>query len=428
MKFILHKYQVLAHYALQQIIIMAAGIQSGKTSMGSYWSGLKATNGSRSANHIIVAPTYKILQQASLPKFLGTWSKFGKYNKVDSTFKWSHGPTTYIRSMTDPNSCEGITDVESIWADECGLLSRFAWENIMGRAAFKQAQIIGTTTPYALNWLYQLWIDWNKGKRDDVSFITFKSTDNPNFPQAEYDRQKGILDITRFNMKYNGVFGQMEGLVYPNVNRCQSFIMPIGTQYYAGVDWGYTNPFALVIRAITPDGLHYRISEYYRTQMTLEEMIEICKVRQQMFNIEIFVCDPAEPKSIESFNRAGLTSIPGDNSIRTGIDCHLRLIKEKRFFIFEDLNPEGLDEYSTYHYPEDKEVKIDDDAKEQLPVKQNDHGMDADRLVTMFLEYNKSLKKSSPFVPNENKEIPREPYKKIDYLKNRNRGGFVRHD
>ena len=413
----LHKFQETAFYSDKPIIVMSAGIQSGKTTLGAIWSGYKAYKGPKTANHIIVAPTYKILQQATLPKFLQLYGKNGTYNKVESTFRWAFGPTTFIRSLTDPNAIEGITDVESIWADELGMFSRYAWENVMGRAAFKQAQIIGTTTPYALNWLYRMWKENNDGKRDDVEFVTFKSIDNPFFPKKEFERQQRLLDPIRFKMKYEGIFGQMEGLVFPDIVSIPSIPLPAGTRYYAGVDWGYTNPFALVIRALTPDGFHYRVAEYYKTKLTIDEMVGICLARKSLYNIELFVCDPAEPKSIASFNKAGLNAIPGNNHIRAGLDVHARIIKENRFFIFEDMNPNGLDEYASYHYPEEREIKIDDHTKEQLPVNQHNHSIDADRYISMYLEDVKNIK--APIHSTEKNVLarPKDNQDRIRWLK-----------
>jgi PBSX family phage terminase large subunit len=383
--FQLHKYQEQAFTSDKRIIVIAAGIQSGKTTTGALWVGTKAGQISPDSNLIICAPTYKILTQATLPKFLQVFKRFGRYHKVDSIFQFHSGPTAFIRSLTDPNALEGITDVEAIWLDEGGLISRYAWENVEGRSAFRQAPILISTTPYALNWMFRMWEEWGQGKRPEVEFVQFTSKDNPHFPDEEFERQRRLLDSRRFQMKYMGQFGKMEGLVYEKINTCKSFKLEPGTKYYAGVDWGYTNPFVLSIRAVTPNGLHYRVAEFYKSGLMVEEIVRICQQRKQIYNIELFIADPSAPANIEALNRGGVTCIPGNNNVRAGIDEQNRLFKEERFFIFEDDNPCGIDEYSTYHYPEPRDYKIDEDQKEPEPVKANDHGCDADRYVTMHL-------------------------------------------
>jgi PBSX family phage terminase large subunit len=383
--FQLHKFQEQAFISDKRIIVIAAGIQSGKTTTGALWIGNKAGQIPENSNLIICAPTYKILTQATLPKFLQVFKQFGSYHKVDSIFKFHSGPTAYIRSLTDPNALEGITDVEAIWLDEGGLISRYAWENVEGRSAFRQAPILISTTPYALNWMFRMWEEWRGGKRDEVEFVQFTSKDNPHFPDEEFERQRRLLDSRRFQMKYMGQFGKMEGLVYERVNTCKSFNLEQGTKYYGGIDWGYTNPFVLTVRAITPDGVHYRIAEFYKSGLMIDEVVRICEQRKQIYNISMFIADPSAPAYIEALNRAGLTCIPGNNDVRAGIDEQSRLFKEEKFFIFEDDNPNGIDEYNTYHYPEPRDYRIDEDQKEPDPVKANDHGCDADRYVTMHL-------------------------------------------
>jgi PBSX family phage terminase large subunit len=417
----LHKYQERAFVSDKRIIVLAAGIQSGKTQTGALWAGHKAAAASPGSNQIICAPTYKTLMQATLPKFLTIYKAFGTYHKVDSVFKYHNGVTAYIRSLTDPNAMEGITDVESIWLDEGGLISRYAWDNVQGRSAFRQAPVLISTTPYSLNWLFLIWDEWRRGLRDDVEFVQFTSKDNPYFPDEEFERQRRLLDPRRFQMKYMGQFGKMEGLVYEKVNYCQSRPLPAGTRYYGGIDWGFTNPFVLVIRAITPDGQHFRVAEFYKSGLTIDSIKNLCKQRRDLYDIELFIADPSRPESIADLNAAGLSCIPGNNDVRGGIDEQDRLFREEKFFIFEDDNPNGVDEYSTYHYPEPKEYKIDEDQKEPEPVKANDHGCDADRYVSLYLKTaEKSLESSSA----DQVKRPDDMMRRLEWLK---RGGSSRY-
>lgn len=218
-----------------------------------------------------------------------------------------------------------------------------------------------------------------------------------------------------------GQFGKMEGLVYENIPIIKAFALPAGTRYFAGVDWGYTNPFVISIRALTPEGNHYRIGEYYKSGLTIDEIIPVCQSRMQLFDIELFICDPSNPAYIESLNRAGCPATKGINLIRYGIDKQTELIRTEKFAIFEDENPLGIDEYNTYHYPEPKDYKVDEDAKEPEPVKSHDHGIDADRYATMYLvnitpEY-------SAKVPQTRDQIPKDQLDRLRWLK---RGGSSR--
>ncbi len=422
MKITLHKFQEKAFLSEKQIVINAAGIQSGKTTTGGIWLHNRAMEIEPDHNLIIAAPTYKILSQATLPRFLDYAKQFGKFHKVDSIFKYHHGPTVYIRSLTDPNAMEGITDVEGVWLDEGGLISLYAWENIMGRAAFRQAKVMVTTTPYSLNWLYQLWKQWKAGKRDDVEFLTYSSIDNPYFPKAEFERQKKLLDPVRFAMKYMGVFGKMEGLVYPEVVYMDPIKLPAGTRYFAGVDWGFTNPFAIVIRAVTPENLHYRVDEYVKSGLDIDECVFAAKSMTKLYPVELFICDPSSPANIKKFNKKQLKAIGANNDILDGIDTHRTLMRSNRFYVFEEQNPYGVEEYETYHYPAPKELGLDDDAKEPVPVAKNDHTLDCDRYLTMYIEGSVSDKKYAA-VPHDPQAMPRDAVKRLEWLK---KGGSSR--
>jgi hypothetical protein len=374
----LHKFQEIAFLSPRQIIINAAGIQSGKTTTGSLWLGQKAMMQSQTdLCYLIIAPTYKILSQATLPKFLSIWGKYGRHIKFDQVFECFHGPKIYIRSMTDPESIEGITDVDGIWLDEGGMIS----------------------------------------KRDDVEFLNYRSIDNPYFPRAEYERQKKLLDPVRFKMKYDGVFGKMEGLVYPEVRVVPTFTLPEGTRYFAGVDWGYTDPFVITVRALTPSGTHYRVAEFYQDHMITRKQSEIALRMMRMYNIEMFVCDPSRPDSIDEFMMQGIPCTSGHNDIRAGIDAHLSLMNEDRFMVFGDLNPYGVDEYNMYHYPQAKDLKVDDHQKELLPVDKDNHGCDADRYVTLYVTSMFEDSKVIPIAPSVDGHIPEDNVRRAEWLK-----------
>lgn len=423
-KYILHKFQSKARRSKKPIIVNTSGIQGGKTTIGALWTGEAAfAPGPSTDNIIITAPTYKTIQQATIPKFLQIWGNYGEYKKGDQVFKFHTGITAYIRSLNEPNAIEGITDVRRIWLDEGGLITRYAWENVMGRAAIRSAQTMITTTPYALNWLYEMWEQWCKGARDDVEFISFRSIDNPHFPVKEYERQKKLLDPRRFAMKYDGEFGKMEGLVYEDLPTCKACELPSGTRYFAGVDWGFTDPFVITVRAYTPDGKHFRVSEFYKSQMTMSEIVEVCKSRRQMFGIEMFVCDPSRPDSILELNKGGIPAVGGINDIRLGTDKQIELMRENLWTMFEDENPYGLDEYNTYHYPEPKDRKIDEDSKDQLPVDANNHGIDADRYVTMYIESARLTNKLAPVAQHQPNQMPKDQLERIKWLK---KGGSSR--
>jgi len=386
----LHEYQDRAFTSTKPIVVACAGIQGGKTRVGSLklmdiWS-LRQQAGD---NYIIASPDYKIQSQSTKPAFMALFDGYGKYNGMEDKFVTIDGSTFWFRSMRDPWSCEGMTDVYGIWLDEGGKISGLGFDNLMGRAAFRQAQIIVTTTPYALNFLYsQIYKPWMQGKRPDVDFIQWTSIDNPYFPQEEFDRQKKLLDPRLFSMKYEGTFTRMSGLVFDFSDKNYTDPFPIDRDkfdVYAGVDFGYTNPFAITVRAINKKSLaDFQIAEHYQSFMSIGEIIQTCKNFKAKYNIKTFICDSEDPGKIHDLGVAGISAIAikkYPHCLKDFIAWHNELIRTGTHKIFNTLKYTP-DEYETYHYPEQLESK-EENLKEN-PVDSHNHLMGANMYVTAY--------------------------------------------
>lgn len=377
------------------ITLLATGIQYGKTSVGALWTKLRMhEHTDKLDNFLVLAPTYKILQQSTLPPILRYMDGFGDYNRQDAVFTMHGGGKCYFRTGTDPDSIVGITNVRAIYGDEAGLYSLYFWENIQARAAFKDAPILLTTSPYSLNWVYKDLIrpkQRDANNRPDVLYLKARSIDNPYFPRDYYERMRATMEPSRFNAMFGGEWSKMEGLVYKCFddleNTCEPFVLPPGTRYVGGIDFGTTAPFVFVIRAITPSGDHFQVTETYRSGLGITDWIAILKQKLQSYPVKIIYCDPSSPGYILEINRAihgtGCSAVPAENDIKLGIDLHYALIASRRYKLFRGDNKHTVDEYETYHYPSEDEVRADSNVEDEKPVKQNDHAMDANRYITV---------------------------------------------
>jgi phage terminase large subunit len=395
----LHRFQQDALFSDKRITSLVAGKQGGKTFIGSIWARMKASLFKEPKDcGIITAPTHKILKQATLPRLLQTFDGLGKWRESDSIYEMRNGQPIYVRTMHDVNTIEGITRCRWIWGDEAGQYKAMAWDNIQGRAAPMEADIFLTTTPYALNWLYKdLYRPWSQGKRDDVRFVQFRSIDNPYFPPAEYERLKKIMDPRIFAMHFEGRFQQMAGLVYPEIDEVKNYEDPFGPNprdYFicAGVDFGFTNPFAVSIRAIhRKQARDYQVGEFYKTGLLLDDMVRILGKMQTQLGVEVFYADSAEPRTIADLSARGIRIVgaaKGPDSLKNGISVHGELIRTCEYKMFRGKCPHTEDEYSTYHYPEDKGLEIN---FAENPVDANNHLMNANMYVSsMTKEFRRS--------------------------------------
>jgi PBSX family phage terminase large subunit len=415
--------QERAIFSEKRILLLATGTQYGKTQVGAMRMKMKMhTFSEKDDAFIITAPNYKIMSQSSLPAFLRCMDGFGTYNKKEDVFEMYRGGRCYLRTETDPDSIVGITNVRHIWGDEAGKYRLYFWENIQNRADFTGCGIDLTTSPYALNWVYKELIKpWKAGtRRDDLEVIQAASWENPYHSlhdPVKRSEKRATMDLRRFNMAYGGEWGRMEGLVYDcwddGENMVPAFLLPVGTKYYGGIDWGYNpDPFAMKIRAITPDGRHYGVSEFVKTRLTITDIVQICQQKRQVFGVIRFFCDPSQPGYIEELNRNGVPAEGADNDIRRGIDLHYELIKTRKYKEFEGTCPYSQDERESYHYPEPKDLRPDEDSKEQLPVDQSNHCMDVDRYLTL-MTYRRDVK-YTPRVAGEGKP----PKSRLEQLQN----------
>jgi len=340
---------------------------------------------------IVTAPTFKIMNQATFPAFMYFLEGHGKYYKKDDVFVTDWGTKCFFRTEHDPDSVVGITNVRHIWADEAGKYRLYFWENIQARAEFYGCQIDLTTSPYALNWIYRDIIrPYRKGLRPDVNYIAAASWESPY--HSLHDKKKRLakmarMDERRFRMLFGGEWTRMEGLVYDcwddDINFCRPAKMPAGTKFYGAIDWGHTHPFVIKIRAVTPDGRHYGVSEFYKRGLTTEQMIEAAAQKMVTWGVEIFFCGHERPEHILAMNRQGIPAIAAETDIAYGISKHYELIKTGRYREFVGACPHSVDEREIYHYPEKKDLRPDQHNKEKVPVKQDDDCMDTDRYLTV---------------------------------------------
>jgi len=348
----LHEWQSKAWHSAKRFVFFCAGVQSGKTTFGSVWI-MNESEQMGQGDYLIIAPTYKILQQSTMQKFHELVPRgWGVFNKSESTFRTIDGRTFFLRSAEHPESIEGIT-AKAIWADEASLMKADAWLMMQGRVSRTQGRILCTFTPIALNWIHkELEKDKERmlrGEPGDIEFIQFRSVDSPYFPREEFERARRMLTPTQFQLRYEGVFGKAEGLIYADFcqyNIVDDFAIPRDWTRAGGIDWGYNNPFV----ALEGDTTYF--------------------------------ADPSGLQETEEMVALGFDVQPANNDVNMGIQKVNERIRPTtddkrsiRLKIFKScINT--INEMSLYRHDKDKE----------RPVKEDDHCMDALRYLVMGLD------------------------------------------
>lgn len=353
-----------------------SGVQSGKTFLGAHWAGKKTLEFPDKCG-IIAAPTYKILQSATLKKFFEVFPELRQYHKEQKgEIQLPTGGYIYLRSADNPLGFEGIT-AHWAWLDEGGMTSELTWTVLRSRVSMTGGQILITTTPYNMGWLYQqFFLPWKKGIDKNLSFFTWRSIDNPAFSKEFYEAERSRLPPEEFSRRYMGEFKKMTGLVWDVTE--DRIISPIdglskkAESRIAAVDWGFRNPTAIII-AYKYDKAWYLVDEWKMAEKTTGEIIQVLKNLIHEHQVYKVYADPAEPDRIEEAKRAGVPIYEANKDVVGGLGFIRQLLYEKRFFVYQ--NCKGfLDEAAMYHYE-----PIDGKEQKEIPVKFNDHIVDAVR-------------------------------------------------
>lgn len=248
------------------------------------------------------------------------------------------------------------------------------WEEVLSPTLIDtKGSALFISTPKGFNHFYDL---FNlEAKNKDFKSFKFTSFDNPHIPVEELEREKKSKTEDRFAQEYLADFRKTEGLVYKEFDRTRhiSEEQPKKTtKVMAGIDWGYKNP-AAVYRVREDGDRHYWIdNEFYKTNQTTEQIVEYA----QTLKPEIVYPDPAEPDRLEIARRNGLNVREVSKDIVAGVDCVRELLKQGRIHIHPECK-NLIWEFETYHYPDKKP----DQNEKELPVKENDHALDAIRYV-----------------------------------------------
>lgn len=384
--FTLHKYQDKVFETKKRFIICVSGIRGGKTTIGALWL-LSIIQQHREeevyGDYLICAPTAKILQQSTLPKFREFFpSDWGEWREQKSEFvlKWNRKDSKepckiFVRSMDDPEAIEGM-EALAAWGDEVGKMKAGSWETITGRLSVTKGPCIVTTTPYAAGWFYR--DIFAKGLEHDENYenITWSSIDNPAFPQDEFERKRKELPKALFERRYLGKFTRLEGLVYPEFDEekhvVEPFDIPSGWLKFAGVDFGFSNPNAIEYIAHDPDTqIFYIYKEFYESEILLKVLAD--KLKAENFSY-ILGDTQAAQNMAELKEHYGIRHLKeADKKIEVGIQRIRTLLADNRLRFFRGRTDNTIDEILTYHYPPPNPDKVVADK----PVPKKNHAMDA---------------------------------------------------
>lgn len=233
------------------------------------------------------------------------------------------------------------------------------------------------STPKGFNHFYTLFNMQNEKGGVDYKSFHYTSYDNPHLLIEELDKAKSEMTEDQFAQEYMADFRKQEGLVYKEFDRSRHIIdeLPVKVkdspeEYIAGIDFGFTNPTAVVHIKIS-DRIYYVTDEWYRTGRTEEQIADY--VKSCGFN-HVYP-DPEAPSAIEVMNKKSIPVVEvlkNKDSIKNGINHIRQLLKTGKLKIHKSCG-NLISEFESYCYPDPKP----DRNENENPIKDHDHALDA---------------------------------------------------
>ena len=401
----------------QDVILVLAGIQSGKTVFGPRWLRREIqrtaceikSDADPPNDYLIAGPTLSLLRRKAIPEFLRVFPsapEWGHFDKANSIYTFSaEGSkkllgyvtpiTIYFGYAENPDSLAAMT-TKAVWIDEGGQrqFKRDSYEEIRNRTTTTGARILITTTAYVqAGWLRE---EHDRAEAHDphVGLTRFKTSDLGDFLKLAGDnrgqlildavaRDKKRLPAWLFSMRREGRFEKAPGAVYDcfegefgqeKRHTVPRFEIPSNWKRYWGLDFGPVHT-CCVMAAEDPETKKLYVYGCYFPQergdgrRTYTQHAKSMRSLSLMFTKDKKLVEPEavyggaknEDNHRVQYQREGIGVRPPrfENDVARQIEATYGALKGDDVVFFNDLR--GLiAEFLTYSYDVDEDQNVDD--------------------------------------------------------------------
>ena len=270
----------------------------------------------------VFEPTFRMVERILIPtlesplllgKPLEANPLIQEFNKGTMRLQFANGSILWFGSLEEPERAEG-TNIDFAHVDEARLIRHFdlSWQVITRRLrgsapGYPRGAWVTTTPDHPKSPLYDFFE--NPKTRDPESKVyRWAIYDNPCLlkqfiEEIERSHIGGLAErfiYGRFATVGSGSFG-----FDSTVNVGEAKLQDLRTIRY-GLDFGWTNPTAVVATGIDGDGRVYVLDELYERQLKNEELIKVLKDFYRLYGRGPVLCDPSSPETIDTLRRADL--------------------------------------------------------------------------------------------------------------------------
>lgn len=372
------------------------------------------------------APDYPMIRKVVMPMLLRMIpkglhaSRFHHTNHTLLTRGQKGLSLLYFLSAKNPESWQG-QELYGVWLDEVALMKEVMFDEAQTRLSSRNGWMILTGTPRGPNWVKHRIFDYSltEDGRREIYFTTWRTIDNPHYPREKLEQFRRTMPPKYFKRMFEASWDVFEGQVYDELNEHvhrvgrgrYTFVLPDGRRsvgqgpeevrlelVVAGVDWGYSNPGAIVVVGLS-DGDWYALDESHAAELLVDARGEDSWIRRALalqvrWEVETFFCDTENPEYIQQFRRAGVRAANAEKDVHPGIMCVARLFHvdpesgQPRLRILSDL--EHLwGELVYYHWKTSQRTGMVGED----PEKVDDHCADALRYAIYTVTRRKRFKR-----------------------------------
>lgn len=367
MEIIVNKIYEPALYFTGRYLNLYGGRSSGK----SVFAGQKLLSRClKEKNHLFllarkVHRTIKGSQLKLLKEYIYKYNFQSYFKFYENEIRCINGNGFICAGLDDAEKLKSMQGITGYWIEEATELTEEDFRNVdavlRGNLPnFKQG-ILSYNPINHLHWL-------NNVSLEDALTIRSNYKDNK-FTDSDYIKMLESLKEKNpdlYKVWTLGEWGVKLELIYTPSEKLDKYPKEFEETIY-GLDFGYNNPSALIEIGIK-DNEYYLTEKLYECKLTNTELIK--RLNTLILNKNnIIYADCAEPQRIEEISRAGFNIIPGNKSVKDGIDFCKSV---KMYSNYDNINLN--DEENTYCWKKDKNGNLLDE-----PVKFNDHILDAMR-------------------------------------------------
>jgi len=407
-----HTAQLEVHHSKARFRVLNSGRRFGKSMLSINECFKKALE--KKGRYWIIAPTYrqaKSIYWNSLLRDNVPEELIKKKNESELYIELKNGSFIEFKGADDPDKLRGA-GLDGVVLDEYAFMKPTVWEeHIQPMIRESGGWALFISTPDGFNHFYDLTEFARDKKNKDWKYFHYTAYDNPYFPKKEIEKAKEETSKDMFAQEYMGDFTKKAGMVFEEFSTAIHVLdgppkIEQGMVHYRSIDFGQTNPTAVLWIALNKDGDIVVYDEIYQRNLLTSELAHLIKARSPHY-ITMTYGDSAAAQSIKDLSEHGIYVMPvkktphssKEDYMKGGIEQIKQFLKvqpgtgKPRLMIAPHCQ-NLIDEMINYTWEEEK---ADKNAPER-PQKVKDHAIDS--LRYFIYEYTRPvIRKTTVYVP-----------------------------